>query len=140
KQSPRNIVFIKILLVNMNHFQAGQTNIPGVLSTVAINKPSCRKKLHLSIDLQFQLLIFPNYLPKNQRKFIMATGKIYAFFVVLAMLFWNPLTYYLLYSNTPVFQFRWMFMLFSIAFLCGLVLLYLFHKSRVHPKLKNPLL
>jgi len=70
----------------------------------------------------------------------MPTNRIYTFFIGLALLFWNPLAYYLLYKNTPSFDIRWILIFYSIIFLIGLGILYLFHRNRIHPKLKNPIL
>jgi hypothetical protein len=70
----------------------------------------------------------------------MGMNKIYIFFIALALTFWNPLTYYLLYKNTPVIVVRGIFIFYSIVFILGLTVVYLLHKKLIPQKLKNPLL
>jgi lysophospholipase L1-like esterase len=70
----------------------------------------------------------------------MPPNRIYIFFIGLALLFWNPLAYYLIYRNSPSFNIRWIMVLYSLITLAGLGIVYLFHKNRIHSRWKNPLL
>ncbi len=69
-----------------------------------------------------------------------SNNSIYAFFVALALLFWNPISYYFLYANTPIasskanFIFYW---IYSIAFLAGIVLIFLLQKNRLSETTKK---
>ena len=67
-------------------------------------------------------------------------NKIYILFIGLALTFWNPFTYYLLYKKKPVIEVRGIFIFYSIVFIAGLIAMYFLLKRRIPPKLKNPLL
>ena len=70
-------------------------------------------------------------------------NKRYAFFIGLALLFWNPMSYFFIYANTPFFSvkvhhiFYW---IYSIVFIGGIVLIYLILKNTLNEKIKNILL
>lgn len=69
-----------------------------------------------------------------------SNNKIYSFFIALALLFWNPISYHLIYVNTPIFSakinliFYW---LYSILFLVGILLIYLVQKNKFSEKNKK---
>ena len=64
---------------------------------------------------------------------MVSDNKIYCFFIVLSLLFWNPISYFLIYANTNHI-FYW---IYSIIFLCGILLMYLVQKNKFNQKVKN---
>jgi lysophospholipase L1-like esterase len=67
-------------------------------------------------------------------------NKIYSFFIVLALLFWNPISYFLIYDDAPLFSERVnhiFFLIYSIIFLSGILLMYLIQKDKLNEKIKN---
>lgn len=72
-----------------------------------------------------------------------SNNKIYSFFIALALLFWNPISYFLIYANTPIFSekvnhiFYW---IYSIIFTSGILLMYLVQKNKFNEKIKNIIL
>ena len=67
----------------------------------------------------------------------MRTNRIHLFFLGLALLFWNPLSFYLLYKNTPSFQYKGFLIFYSLVFVLGLLVGYLIYRNRIREKLKN---
>ena len=67
-------------------------------------------------------------------------NKIYIFFVSLSLLFWNPLSFWVLYKDSPVYSLKAFHILYWIIFLSGVLLIYLLQKNEVKDKLKNPIL
>jgi len=69
-----------------------------------------------------------------------SNNKIYSFFISLALLFWNPISYFLIYGNTPIFSvkvnhiFYW---IYSIVFVSGILLMYLVQRNKVNDQTKN---
>jgi lysophospholipase L1-like esterase len=59
----------------------------------------------------------------------MKTDKIIVFFVVLAMLFWNPVSYYILYSQTPIYDSNAIKLAFWTVFILCILLMYLIKKG-----------
>ncbi|HKP32378.1 MAG TPA: SGNH/GDSL hydrolase family protein [Chitinophagaceae bacterium] len=64
-------------------------------------------------------------------------NRIFIFFITLNLLFWNPLTYYLLYRNTPAYPLKGIMLFYWIVFIAGVLLMLLIHKNRVGEKIKN---
>ena len=65
------------------------------------------------------------------------TNKIYAFFAILALLFWNPLAFYLIYGRTPAFDAWPVHLAYWLVFLAGIYLLYGFVKNKWPEKVKD---
>lgn len=64
-------------------------------------------------------------------------NKIYSFFIVLALLFWNPLSFYFFYGDNNVFQITELHILFWLVFVIGLLNLYLLTRNKVNGSIKN---
>jgi lysophospholipase L1-like esterase len=64
-------------------------------------------------------------------------NNIYVFFVALALIFWNPLSFYFIYGNTPVYSFKLIHFFFWLVFAAGIVIILSFLKNRVNGKLSN---
>jgi len=62
-------------------------------------------------------------------------NKIYSFFIGLALLFWNPLAYYLLYRNTPVYFVKAINVLYWMVFSLGILSICLL--SKIPEKIKK---
>lgn len=68
---------------------------------------------------------------------------IYSFFISLALLFWNPISYYLIYGNKQLFShsqniiFYW---IYSFIFISGIIFIYLIQKNKLNEKFKNIIL
>lgn len=67
-------------------------------------------------------------------------NKIFSFFISLALLFWNPLSFYLIYKNTPAYQFNSIHLFYWIIFLSGILIIFLTYKNWLSDKIKNLLL
>ena len=67
-------------------------------------------------------------------------NKFYSIFIVIALLFWNPLSYYLFYSSTPIYSTSYFHILFWIVFLSGIVSILLIQKNVLSNLLKNTIL
>lgn len=65
------------------------------------------------------------------------TNNIHAFFAILALLFWNPLTFYLMYRDTPAYEAWPVHLLYWLVFLAGLYLWYGLRKKRWAEKVKD---
>ena len=70
----------------------------------------------------------------------MGSNKIYLLFAAVALLFWNPLSFYLLLENTPALESKAILIFYSLIFVFGLLVLYLLYTNRIFQKLKNPIL
>ncbi len=64
-------------------------------------------------------------------------NKIYSFFITLALLFWNPLSFYLFYSNTLVYSELVIHIFYWIIFLSGILLVIIMQKDKLGEKFKN---
>ena len=71
---------------------------------------------------------------------LMGTNRIHLFFLGMALLFWNPVSYYLLYKNTPSFQYEGFLIFYSVVFVFGFLTAYLIYRNRIREKLKNRVL
>ncbi len=63
--------------------------------------------------------------------------KIHVFFLVLALGYWNPITFWLLYRDAPIAQIRAVPMFFAAVAGLGLLAVFLFKKGRIGPRLGN---
>lgn len=70
----------------------------------------------------------------------MNSNKIYTFFIVLFLLFWNPLTYQWIYSGTAVMENRDMWYFITAIFITGLAAIYGLGRNWFNERLKNALL
>jgi len=67
----------------------------------------------------------------------------YSFFIALALLFWNPLSYFLIYSNAPIFSvkvYQIFYWIYWIVFLSGILLIFLIQKNKFSDNIKNIIL
>jgi len=70
-------------------------------------------------------------------------NKIYSFFIALALLFWNPISFFYIYADALIFSekvtliFYW---IYSIIFITGILLISLIQKNKVNEKIKNIIL
>ncbi len=67
----------------------------------------------------------------------MASNKMYSFFLVLCLLFWNPLTYLWVYRNTPAHDTPDMLIVFGLIFAAGLLVIWLLSRNRISERWKN---
>ncbi len=66
-----------------------------------------------------------------------SANKIYAFFIFLALLFWNPLTLYLIYGSTPAYE-GWVLRAgFLLILVAGILCMWLTVKGRIPDIIKN---
>jgi len=69
-----------------------------------------------------------------------SNNKIYSFFIALALLFWNPISYHLIYGNEQIFSVKInhiFYLIYSILFLVGLLLIYLILKNKFNEKVNK---
>lgn len=64
-------------------------------------------------------------------------NSIYAFFVLLALLFWNPLTFHFLYSDSPAFTSKPIHWFYWAVLAAGMLTLLLLRKNRVFTWIKD---
>lgn len=64
-------------------------------------------------------------------------NNIYIFFIILAILFWNPLSFYLIYKETPIYQFSFVGLFFIINFIANISFVFLLKKNVLSTKTKN---
>lgn len=72
-----------------------------------------------------------------------SNNRIYSFFISLALLFWNPISYYLIYGNTQLFSHQQniiFYFIYSFIFISGIILIYLIQKNKLTEKSKNIIL
>lgn len=64
-------------------------------------------------------------------------NKFYSAAVVLALLFWNPLSYLLIYRNTPIYPSKANHLFYWIVFIGGLLVIVVIQKTKPHDRLKK---
>lgn len=72
-----------------------------------------------------------------------SNNRIYSFFISLALLFWNPISYFLIYGKIQIFsqsQNYIFFWIYSILFIIGIVFIYLIQKNKLNVNSKNLIL
>jgi lysophospholipase L1-like esterase len=69
-----------------------------------------------------------------------ATNKVYIFFIAVALCFWNPLSFYALYGDSPIYAMRLIQALFIGSLALGLFVIYLLRRNRLSQRLSNWLL
>ena len=67
-------------------------------------------------------------------------NSIYIFFIALSLVFWNPLSYFLFYRNTPVYAMKAVPVFYWFVFTGSFVLMYLIQKNKLSERTKNILL
>jgi lysophospholipase L1-like esterase len=65
---------------------------------------------------------------------------IYIFFIALALVFWNPLTFYFVYGGTPVFLSTSIRILFWLAPISGICLIYLTWRNKLRNNISKMIL
>lgn len=66
-----------------------------------------------------------------------SNNKIYSFFIIIALLFWNPISYFLIYGNTPIYPIKAIHVLYWIVFVGGMLSIFLIQKNLFNAKIKN---
>ncbi len=66
-----------------------------------------------------------------------STKRVYLFFGLLAMLYWNPASFYLIYSGTVIYSFKLIHFLFWVVFMLGIFALYLFNRNKTGKRTAN---
>ncbi|MDP4262543.1 MAG: SGNH/GDSL hydrolase family protein [Bacteroidota bacterium] len=66
-------------------------------------------------------------------------NKICLFFIALALVYWNPLSFYFIYNGTAIYSFKFIHFLFWLAFVCGMGALYRVFKNKAGNKWVNVL-
>lgn len=69
-----------------------------------------------------------------------SNNKIYTFFVIVALLFWNPLSYYLFYTNTPIYDIIYLKILFWSILIGGILCILMIRLNILGKIVKNILL
>lgn len=64
-------------------------------------------------------------------------NKIYSFFIAIALLFWNPLSFHIFYSKKPVYNFTAVHLFIWVVFLAGLLAVYGISKNKGSARLRN---
>ncbi len=64
-------------------------------------------------------------------------NKIYIFFIVLALFFWNPLSFYILYADTPIVLSKWYWALNAVIFIAGAFIVWRLRKDKAKKRLKD---
>lgn len=66
-----------------------------------------------------------------------SNNKIYSFFIILALLFWNPISYFLIYANTPIYSIKPIIYIYWSLFIIGLILVILILRNLFNETVKN---
>lgn len=66
-----------------------------------------------------------------------SNNKIYSFFIIIALLFWNPISYFLIYGNTAVYSEISIHIFYWIVFISGILLILLIQKNMLNDRIKN---
>jgi lysophospholipase L1-like esterase len=66
-----------------------------------------------------------------------SNNKIYSFFIALALLFWNPISYFLIYANTPIYSVKVIHIFYWIVFMGGILLIFMVQKNKFNERIKN---
>lgn len=67
-------------------------------------------------------------------------NNIYVLFIIASLIFWNPLSYFLIYDNAQIFsksQNLYFYIIYSILFSLGIVLIFLIKRNKLKEKYKN---
>ncbi len=62
---------------------------------------------------------------------------IYSFFTIIALVFWNPLSFFLLYRNTAVYNWKILHLIYWVVFITGIALVYLTMRKKLKYFIKN---
>jgi hypothetical protein len=63
--------------------------------------------------------------------------RIYSFFIGVALLFWNPFSFYLLYGRKPVYEITVVHFFYWVVFFGGIASIWLISKKRLGGRFKN---
>ncbi len=66
-----------------------------------------------------------------------SNNKIYSFFIIIALLFWNPISYFLIYGNTPIYSEQVFQIFYWCVFIFGIFLIVLIQKNIFNDRTKN---
>ncbi len=66
-----------------------------------------------------------------------SNNKIYSFFIFLALLFWNPISYSLIYANSPIYPSKAIYCFYWIVSLGGALLIVLIQHNMLNKRTNN---
>lgn len=66
-----------------------------------------------------------------------STKRVYLFFSLQALLYWNPVSFYLIYSGTVIYSFKLIHSLFWVVFILIIFVLYLFASNKTGKRAAN---
>ena len=69
-----------------------------------------------------------------------SNNKLYSFFIIIALLFWNPISFFLLYANTPIYSEKVFRLFYWFIFTGGIILTLLIQKNIFNERIKNIIL
>jgi lysophospholipase L1-like esterase len=69
-----------------------------------------------------------------------SNNKLYSFFIIIALLFWNPISFFLLYSNTPIYSEKIFRLFYWLVFIGGIILILLIQRNIFNERIKNIIL
>ena len=69
-----------------------------------------------------------------------SNNKLYSFFIIIALLFWNPISFFLLYSNTPIYSEKVFRLFYWLIFTGGIILILLIQRNIFNERIKNIIL
>src|SRR6185295_587795 len=64
-------------------------------------------------------------------------NRIYIFFILVALAFWNPVSFYFFYRNTGVYESGIFHILFWLICVSGITLIYIIQKNKLSEKIRN---
>ena len=66
-----------------------------------------------------------------------SNNKIYSFFIIIALLFWNPLSYFLIYGNTPIYSEKVFQIFYWGVFILGILFVVSIQMNMFNDRIKN---
>lgn len=69
-----------------------------------------------------------------------SNNRMYSFFIALALLFFNPISYFLIYANTRAYSVKVIHIFYLTVFMGGILLIFLFQKNKFNKKIRNIIL
>ncbi|HAO46891.1 MAG TPA: hypothetical protein PLZ45_08090, partial [Ferruginibacter sp.] len=61
----------------------------------------------------------------------------YRLFILLALVYWNPASFYLLYQDTELYDFKLLHVLFWFVCVAGLIIVFMLRRNRIGNRWKN---
>ena len=69
-----------------------------------------------------------------------SSNKIYSFFIIIALLFWNPLSFYLFYGDELVYSVKILHIFYWFVFITGVFFIFLNGFNKISQTLNNLIL